>query len=146
IAKYMGNSGSPYSMCLPHSIGDCRGWLWDGFEVSVGYTYVFDLPYNSRLASKSVRRRIRKLGAEYHCSRIETPSRIMNSLTETEECQGFSYKLTQDDICYLLVTIGSVIFLVYGCMDDTVNIVSSRVCFSVPGGQAIGLLAGTLSD
>lgn len=131
---------------LPPDITDIRPFLWRGFKAEVKYTYCVQLPYSLDLASKSIRNKIRKATAGgYRTFRSDNMEHAYQCLRETEKRQGFSHRLTVQDLELARDLMGEDTFRCYICYSKEGEPVSANLSLLLSPKRAIGWIAGTKS-
>lgn len=129
---------------LPPFITDVRPWQWARYKVGVKYTYYIDFPYDLSKVDKSVRRSINKsLKYDYVCRKTEKMADVYSCMVETEARQGFSHRLSLQDLELARELLGDEHFRAYVCYTQDGEPISSVIELHQSGARAIGWVGGT---
>jgi len=134
------------SIAFPPEVADVRQWQWNGFLAEVRYTFYLDLPYSLERADSSQRNKVRKAkkdGFSCEVAGRDVFRDVVECLQDTGSRQGFSYRLTQNDLQSALTFLGEDIFHVYVCRSPSGEVASARVALGAPGMRALDWIAGT---
>jgi len=134
------------SIAFPPEVVDIRQWQWRGFVGEVRYTFYIEWPYNIETADHSERKQVKKAEKNgFTCEMAPKKAffEVIECLTETEERQGFSYRLTARDLEMALELLGEGNFRVYLCRASSGEVASARIVLSAPGMRCIDWVAGT---
>lgn len=130
-------------LLLPPEITDVRPWQWAGYRVEVRYTYCLDFPYGPEMAAKAVRNRRNKAVRDgYECRRTQDLGAVMNCLRMTEERQGFSHRLTEEDLWRLQELLGEDALRAYAVYAPDGEAACAQLILHRPGARALGWVAG----
>lgn len=134
------------SVAFPPEVLDVRQWQWSGFLAEVRYTFYLDLPYDEDTSDYSERKQINKaLKAGFACeiATKDTLPDVVVCLVETEERQGFTYKLSVRDLETALHLLGEETFRIYICRSNNGEVACARMVICSPGLRAVDWVAGT---
>lgn len=135
------------AISFPPSVVDVRPWQWSNFQVKVRYSFYINFPYDGDAAGRSVRKQIRKAAKlNYTCERTSQMRDVIQCLEDTEERQGFTYRLGIEDLERCERLLGPDVFRAYVCYAPNGDAASARVILSYPGASAVDWIAGTKGD
>lgn len=135
------------TVTLPPSVTDVRPWTWAGFQVGIRYTYMLDFPLDLSLASKELRRKLRKSAkADLRIARTMDMSEVTYCLASSQERQGFDLGLTTKDLELARNLMGDDVFRAYAIYAADGEPASAAILLHRPGSMAIGWVAGTRTN
>lgn len=147
VVKEFRRRGVVNAVSFPPSIVDVRPWQWSNFQVSVGYSFYIELPYDEQAADKRVRTKVRKAAKlGYTCELTSQMSDVIECLQDTAERQEFDYRLSVEDLETCQRLLGSDILRGYVCYAPNGDPASARLALSYPGASAVGWVSGTKRD
>jgi len=134
---------------LPPEFLDLRPFVWKGFTAGMGYTFLVDLPYDESEMDSAVRKQIAKTAsAGFVCRRAtkaDLPA-IVDCIRQTEQRQGFAYRVTESVLQKGLEILGEGAFRVYVALAPAGGMASVRIVLHAAGGMAIDWIAGTATE
>ncbi|MCH1640238.1 GNAT family N-acetyltransferase [Paenibacillus timonensis] len=135
------------SFVFPPDIADIRPFLWSGFKAEVKYTYVVELPYALEQASTEIRAKIKKAAAAgYRTALSRNMAEVHQCLQGTESRQGFSHRLTLQDLERVQDLLGDQAFRAYVCYAPSGEPVSASVVVALDGRRAFGWIAASKTE
>ena len=130
---------------LPPEFLDLRPFVWKGFTAGMGYTFLVDLPYDESEMDSAVRKQIAKTAsAGFVCRRAtkaDLPA-IVDRIRQTEQRQGFAYRVTESVLQKGLEILGEDNFRVYVAIAPAGGMASVRIVLHAAGGDGDRLDCG----
>ncbi|MFD1175570.1 GNAT family N-acetyltransferase [Paenibacillus puldeungensis] len=135
------------SFVFPPDITDVRPFLWRGFKTDIKYTYMTDLPYTLDQASREIRAKIKKADAEgYRTAKTVDMEEVHQCLRGTEQRQGFSHRLSVEDLKLAQTLLGENAFHAYVCYSPNGEPVSASVVLTFDGERAFGWISASKTE
>jgi hypothetical protein len=132
---------------LPPSVTDVRPFKWDGYRVSVRYTYVLDLPMDLTRMSAQTRKAIRRSErAGYTVERTDDIDAVLHCLSHSEQRQRFTHGLGRRELETARSLMGPDGLRMHVARDERGRPASAVVNLHAPGTHAIGWLGGNTPD
>ena len=132
---------------LPVGFLDARPFQWRGFNASIRYTFVNDLPFKFDLAADSVlkqKKKSEKLG--YTVSNTEDWGKILFCLNGTEKRKNFEHLLDIKSLELCKKLMGSEKFIGCLCNDKNGEPVSGGIRLMQNEGIAMGCVQGSITS
>ncbi len=147
LVDEMRRRGSANQLYLPPEVDDVRPWQWQGFFVSVRYTYYLDFPLEHAVRDRATRRHCDRADAlGLRAKRVDDVDPVIECLAETEARQGFSQGMGRRELSAARDLLGDEHLRMYVCFDAEGRAVASHVILHAPGARAISWMAGALSE
>ena len=147
VVKEFRGRGLVNAVPFPPSIVDVRPWGWSNFQIEVRYSFYIQFPYDSAIADKRVRTKVRKAAKlGYTCDLTSQMSDVVECLEDTGERQDFNCRLSVEDLETCQHLLGADILRAYVCYAPNGDPASARLALSYPGASAVGWVSGTKRD
>jgi hypothetical protein len=134
---------------LPPDFTDLRPFIWKGLNATLRYTFVVDFPYDESQMDSAVRKQIAKTAAAgFVCRRARKSDlgAILGCIHQTEQRQGFSYKVSESILQQGLDIVGEDKFRIYVATAPNGSPASCRIVLHAAGGVAIDWIAATANE
>ena len=144
LVAEMRRRGLADNLILSPNVTDARPWLWAGFRATVGYTVLNRLPPDATDFDSDATRRVRMaMGNGYRWTSRGDVGDVLACLAATESRKGFQYHLGEEDLRWLVASLGPDVARTYVCYAPSGDAASAAVVLHRPLGLAIVLVGGT---
>lgn len=144
LSEELAGRGVTNQLHFPPGLADMRPFKWNGYRVSVRYTYVLDLPMDEARLSSQSRKAIRRAQrANVRIERTDDLDAVLACLEYSERRQRFSHTIGRRELEAAQRLLGWDAMRMYVAFDADGKPASTVVNLHTPGTRAIGWLSGS---